>query len=298
MLRADGTLDRAAVEPSYYMAHRPRANILLAARAGRPVASHSLRPGATVPGRCQPGAPPVTEPTVPTLRALARETWQEVSSLDSRGWRTLKGLALPGRLARAWIRGNREEGYPPIRVYLVASAVYFLVGTHPSLAALTEDSVRELVPDDAVSGLNPSSLRTSIERQVTSWVAFLRFLTLVPVGLAMAAVAPRGPRVAPGLVLAMHYFTISFLLSALMTAGWWVVDLPLTPDPGGDLVGLLLPLERILVGAWLVLAMRRVHGLGWIGASWRGVVITLLDLFLLRFFFGFAAGGVGAYLTL
>lgn len=135
----------------------------------------------------------MTSPPVPTLRALARETWREVSSFDSRGWRTLKGLALPGRLTRSWIRGDREEGYPPIRVYLVASAAYFLLGTHPSLAALTEDSVRELVPDDAVSGLNPSSLRSTIERQVTSWVAFLRFLTLIPVGLAMAAVAPRGP---------------------------------------------------------------------------------------------------------
>ncbi|TVP77142.1 MAG: DUF3667 domain-containing protein [Gemmatimonadales bacterium] len=239
----------------------------------------------------------MTEPSVPTLRALARETWQELTNLDSRGWRTLKGLVLPGRLTRAWIRGNREEGYPPIRVYLLASALYFLLGTHPSLAALTEEAVREFVPDDAVSGLSAPALRSTIERQVASWVAFLRFLTLIPVGLAMAAVAPSGPRVAPGLVLAMHYFTVAFLLSALMSAGWWVAESGLTPDPGAGVVAYLLPLERVLVGAWLVLAMRHVHGLGWGGALWRGVVITLLDNFLLRFFFGFAAGGVGTFLT-
>lgn len=239
----------------------------------------------------------MTEPSVPTVRTLVGEFWQEVSSLDSKGWRTLKGLALPGRLARAWIRGNREEGYPPIRVYLVASALYFLLGTHPSLAALTEESVRGFVSDDAVSGLSGPALRSTIERQVASWVAFLRFLTLIPVGLAMAAVAPRGPRVAPGLVLAMHYFTVAFLLSALMSAGWSVATLGLGPDPDAGLVSYLLPVERVLVGVWLVLAMRRVYGLGWGGAAWRGVVITLLDLFLLRFFFGFAAGGVEAYLT-
>lgn len=64
------------------------------------------------------------------------------------------------------------------------------------------------------------------------------------------------------------------------------------------MVGFLLPLERVLVGAWLVLAMRRVHGFGWGSALWRGVVITLLDRYFITFFFGFAPGGVEAYLTL
>ncbi len=240
----------------------------------------------------------MTQPSVPTLRTLAVESWQEVTNLDSKGWRTLKGIALPGRLAKAWTRGNRDEGYPPIRVYLVASAVFFLMGTHPSLAALTEGAVREMIPEGAVSGLSVSALRATVERQVTSWVALLRFLTLIPVGLAMAAVAPRGPRVAPGMVLAMHYFTVAFLLSAMMSVGWWVVETGLTPHVGAGAVAHLLTVERVLVGSWLVLAMRHVHGLGWGGALWRGVVITLMDLFLLRFFFGVAAGGMGAYLTL
>lgn len=240
----------------------------------------------------------MTEPSVPTLRTLARETWHEVTNLDSKGWRTLKGLALPGRLASAWVRGKRDEGYPPIRVYLVASAIYFLFGTHPSLAALVEESVRGFVLDEAVSGLNPNSLRSAIEQQAASWVALLRFLTLIPVGLAMAAVAPRGePRLAPGLVLAMHYFTVSFLLSAVMSAGWWVTGLGLASDVEASLVPHLLTVERGLVTIWLVMAMRHLHGVWWGGAIWRGVVITALDLFLLRFFFGFAVGGVQAYLT-
>ncbi|TVP57161.1 MAG: DUF3667 domain-containing protein [Gemmatimonadales bacterium] len=240
----------------------------------------------------------MTQPSVPTLRTLAVESWQEVTNLDSKGWKTLKGIALPGRLAKAWTRGNRDEGYPPIRVYLVASAVYFLVGTHPSLAALTEGTVRELIAEDAVSGLSVPALRATVERQITSWVAFLRFLSLVPVGLAMAAVAPRGPRVAPGLVLAMHYFTVAFLLSAMMSVGWWVVGSGLTPDVAADVTTPLLLLERGLVAVWLVLAMRHVHGLAWGGALWRGLMITCLDLFLLMILFGVAAGGMGAYLSL
>jgi len=53
-------------------------------------------------------------------------------------------------------------------------------------------------PDDAVSGLNPSFLRATVQRQIASWVTFLRFLTPAPVGLAMEAVAPRGATVGSG----------------------------------------------------------------------------------------------------
>jgi hypothetical protein len=198
------------------------------------------------------------------------ETWQEVTNLDSKGWRTLKALALPGRLAKAWMLGHRDEGYPPIRVYLVASALFFLFGTHPKLVALIEAPVRGFIPDDAVSSLNPSFLRATVERQIASRVAFLRFLTLVPMGLALAAVAPRGPRLAPGLVLALHYLIMAFLLSAMMGVGWWVLQSGLTPDVASDVIGYLLPFERGLVAIWLVRALRQVHGFGWGGALWRG----------------------------
>lgn len=52
------------------------------------------------------------------------------------------------------------------------------------------------------------------------------------------------------------------------------------------------------LAAPLVLAMRHVHGLGWGGALWRGVVITLLDGLFMTFFFGMAAGGIEANLTM
>ena len=61
---------------------------------------------------------------------MIREMFQDVFELDSRFTRTLKPLLLhPGKLTRDYIDGRRFRYTPPIRIYLFASIIFFLLVT-------------------------------------------------------------------------------------------------------------------------------------------------------------------------
>ena len=62
-----------------------------------------------------------------SLRRQAAEAWAELSDTDSRLWRSLLGLLVPGRLTRAWLDHDWSRHLPPLRLYLIASGVYFLL---------------------------------------------------------------------------------------------------------------------------------------------------------------------------
>ena len=62
------------------------------------------------------------------LADVAGEALEDVTDLDSRLWRTLKGLLLrPGAVTADYIGGRRARYVPPIRLYLVVSFLVFLV---------------------------------------------------------------------------------------------------------------------------------------------------------------------------
>ena len=61
------------------------------------------------------------------LADVAAEALEDLTDLDSRLWRTLKGLLLrPGSVTADYISGRRARYIPPIRLYLVVSFVVFL----------------------------------------------------------------------------------------------------------------------------------------------------------------------------
>ena len=78
-------------------------------------------------------------PANPTVSELAGDAWQELSGYDGRIAATFRGLVHPGRLTTEYLQGRRARYLPPIRLYLIASVLYFLV----SAAA----------PDSPVSGI-------------------------------------------------------------------------------------------------------------------------------------------------
>jgi hypothetical protein len=62
------------------------------------------------------------------LADVAGEALEDVTDLDSRLWRTLKGLLFrPGSVTADYINGRRARYVPPIRLYLVVSFAVFLV---------------------------------------------------------------------------------------------------------------------------------------------------------------------------
>jgi hypothetical protein len=71
----------------------------------------------------QPERTPMRE-----LTALTNDAIEYVLDVDARVWKTLRDLIFrPGRLTEAYLAGQRMSFVRPLRLYLVASAVLFLV---------------------------------------------------------------------------------------------------------------------------------------------------------------------------
>lgn len=54
----------------------------------------------------------------------------ELTSLDGKFWRTLRGLLKPGFLAREYLQGRRSPYLTPVSVFLLVNVLYFI---HPAL---------------------------------------------------------------------------------------------------------------------------------------------------------------------
>ena len=75
-------------------------------------------------------------PPNPTVRELAGDAWQEMTGYDGRIMSTIRGLARPGFLTRAYLEGRRAHYLPPLRVYLIVSVLYFVIAASaPALSS-------------------------------------------------------------------------------------------------------------------------------------------------------------------
>ena len=71
-----------------------------------------------------------------SMAALFHDVLHDLVDLDSRVWRTLVALLFrPGRLTNEFIAGRRTFYFPPFRLYLVLSLVYFLLPSFSDKAA-------------------------------------------------------------------------------------------------------------------------------------------------------------------
>lgn len=84
---------------------------------------------------------------------LLRETFDALTDLDSRLWRSLRALVLqPGRIARDWTDGRRAYWISPIRLFLLANLLYFLAPVVsdlnlPLYNQVRGDAYRQLLPE-------------------------------------------------------------------------------------------------------------------------------------------------------
>jgi hypothetical protein len=104
-----------------------------------------------------------------SLWSLVRDFLVDVFDWDARVWRTLRPLAFrPGLLTQEYLRGRRAHYTPPVRMYLVLSVAFFLIGSlfDPGTdlrlqvgdrgASLTTDDGRPAASDPA--GVAPEQL--------------------------------------------------------------------------------------------------------------------------------------------
>ena len=198
-------------------------------------------------------------PPYPTVRELAFDAFWELSGWDGRFAATLRGLVTkPGWLTLEFLEGRRVRYISPLRLYLVASLVYFLVAaTAPERTVATEVTlsgvhigVTETTPqkvgkamvdartrpltqaerDSALAGAAkaPRLLRPLIVRAVGDPQGFKRSMietmpralfVLVPVFAAIVALFYRGRRYPEHLYFSLHLHAFVFAALAVGALG-------------------------------------------------------------------------------
>jgi hypothetical protein len=86
------------------------------------------------------------------VRGLLTEIIEGLFSLDGRVARTIPNLLLrPGRITRAYLKGQRARFMPPFRLYIVASLVFFLLAplAGDAFQASDPDAMQRLIEDGA-----------------------------------------------------------------------------------------------------------------------------------------------------
>jgi hypothetical protein len=242
----------------------------------------------------------------PSVREMVTEYVGHYVAFDGPLLRTLWALiALPGRLTEAYFHGARRRYVLPLRVYLSASFLFFVgslllprtieipgeagpalqiqVGAAASAASApgaepAPGARAELGCEDTAAGACAGTERAlnrlmdkSKDLSTEQWKTKLR--ALAPYGmlgmqplfaaLLLAMFAGSGRKYAEHFVFSLHSHSLWFLALLAANAG--------VPVP---------PLVTAVFVHGLV-AMRRVYGLGWAGALWRAVLLSIGYLLLL-----------------
>jgi hypothetical protein len=233
--------------------------------------------GANSTGRyCAACGQPRPRPDDFSLRRMLAETWAELSDTDSRLWRSLFGLVIPGRLTRAWLDHEWSRHLPPLRLYLIASGVYFLLAWDVGFrfnAEMMRSAPAGVVPAQMLALFNDPAAAD----RVSDLTALLKFLFVVPMGLWLALLhwGNRRP-VGEHMVFALHYTTVDFALFSLMAPA-----IAFAPDDLQVLAySLNTQLALLLLGLWAIFAVRRVYRRSWLSSVVRGLAVLLMDVVL------------------
>jgi hypothetical protein len=187
-------------------------------------------------------------PPYPTLTEMAGDAWEELSGYDGRFARTFRLLFRhPGRLTLEVLEGRRIRYISPVRLYLVASVLYFLVAAGaPNLrlpqaslpTAEGENLTIDLFDPQGGSGMTaeqraqalaqleraPWWARAIMEPVIADPVGFRTrlmvtlprvYFVLVPVFAAIVALFERRRRFLQHLVFALHLHAAVFLALAV-----------------------------------------------------------------------------------
>lgn len=213
-------------------------------------------------------------------------------SLDSRFWRTLRDLAIPGRISAEYLAGRRVRYMPPVQSYLFASLLFFAVLVPGMNATLTDSGFRAAASAEAASsGVTLEVYLAKVDAMQPGWPAERERWrrATATASLLMFALLPLFALVLWGfhlssdryylehLVFALHLQTFGFMvLSALfaveaMLFVWWWPALP----------RVIWPLTLTLFALYAIAALRRVQGESWPVTAFKfvsatGVYIALL----------------------
>lgn len=126
--------------------------------------------GASAPLRYCPACGQAVEDRRGPLFALLGEFFTEFFSLDGRHLRTAFTLLRPGKLTVLYLEGKRASYAAPVRVYFVASLLFFLFVGFPAPNA---DEFNVWVDDDLIGReeVDPSLGNINLSLARTGWIA-------------------------------------------------------------------------------------------------------------------------------
>ncbi|MEO5897440.1 MAG: DUF3667 domain-containing protein [Vicinamibacterales bacterium] len=245
----------------------------------------------------------------PTVREMVGDTWQELSGYDGRFARTfLLLLRHPGALTLELLAGRRARFIAPVRLYLVASLVYFVLSAaipnvqRPRPATLPGSSVTFDLADPDSRGLAdlPAQTREEVLKNIARAPTLIQrilkpilmdpasfrrgFLDvlarvlffLVPVFAGIVAVFYRRRRFSQHLLFALHLHAAIFLSLSIRELA--------NLTRAAVVVGIFGVAALAWIVAYALLAFHRVYR-----ESWLKVVAKSLGIAVLYFVVGITA---------
>jgi hypothetical protein len=233
---------------------------------------------------------------------MAGDAWEELSGYDGRFARTLALLIRrPGALTVQIMEGRRARYVSPVRLYLAASVLYFLVaaaapnlGPPPSATLPRSDITIDLTnPGGGVMALPPERREEALRQleRAPWWLAPVirsalldpggfrrRFLeglpralfALVPAFAGILALFYRRRRFLVHLVFALHLHTTVFLALTLAQ----LANFTYSRTAALTLAGAV----QIFVAIYALRALRRVYGQSWTATVIKSAGIALVYL--------------------
>lgn len=203
---------------------------------------------------------------------MLADAWEEIFKVDGRIFSTLKLLfAQPGELTLEFFRGRRIRYITPLKLYLTASAIYFLVS---NLGEVRERIQRQTVMRSTSSSAEYQKAIDEVMRAASS--DFFSNLStilifIVPVTAIFSAGLFRG-RKQPllfHLVFALHGWSAMYLLTSAIAA----TQVPFS----------FFQLFFVVAMIYGVFAMKRTFAVGWVAAIFKSALYTYATLMLTIF---------------
>jgi Protein of unknown function (DUF3667) len=247
--------------------------------------NHCLNCGSALGGSFCTACGQRAVPPNPTVAGIAGDAWHELTGYDGRIAATVRGLLRPGHLTREYVAGRRARYISPVRLYLIASVVYFVTAS-AAPASMPDQPGQVTAPGGLKIGITDTTNRTlsaqdraellaSIERSPAVLRPMLRaiandpdafrgrvltimprvFFALLPVFALIVAAFYRGRRFPTSLVFAVHVHAFAF-------AAFTLAELAKFTDSSG-LVASVGSLVAIAFAVYALLALRAVFGGSW-----------------------------------
>lgn len=217
-----------------------------------------------------------------SFRWLAEQLLEGLLQLDAKLPRTLGALLVPGRLTREQLDGRRVRYLGPLQLFLLVGVVFYLCFSHAYASPVASLSAAYAGGNwfgnvlhfdiDAVIARRAAELNSTpavqaqrvFDRAGQESKVFLGLLVPVLALGLYGLCGRRERRFVPHLIAATHLFTVFLVFDLVFLWAWRLLG------ASGITYGMFVP----LVGAYavfLVAALRRIHGFGWLGASLRAV---------------------------